>query len=81
MRTLILSFIISLLLVGCDYKSNKYPGIVRKTDLYIIQLDPAIHQYYPIYKYDVQVNDTIISIKSRVKYDINDTIYFYYFNK
>ena len=76
---IIISIIILFSSCSTKIKEEKYTieyGIVTS----IIEeekYDPTIHQYLPIYKLEVKLNDMILEMSSKYKPNIGDSIQFY----
>lgn len=77
MKKIILTIIFSLLLINCDnFRCDQKTGIIIKKDT-ILQYDPVVHMFTNIYKYQININDTIVSIETDAIYNTDDTLTFY----
>lgn len=69
---IICSFILCFSCSKLSTPTTKYGVInsIKKTLTY----DPILHMYMPLYKYQITIDDTIVSYSTRTKYDIGDSI-------
>ena len=70
----LLSSLLFLICISCSNltPTNKYGVVVGVKKM--VRYDPVIHMYSPWYKYQIAIDDTIVSYSTRTRYDIGDSI-------